>query len=362
MSPPDDPDRAVARELRLRGDPPPVVRLSRRAVALSLAAAGVAIASVTGWAVSHHPRPHIAPTPAPAPPEARPPERLASLPKDYASLPAGVPRLGPPLPGDLGRPIVAAGGGGGATSTDPQAQQRETERRQARASRLFATAAPAASLPAPSVPSSEAAAAVAVDTVSAGASIPPASPYLLPAGTTIRAALITGLRSGLPGLVTAQVTEDVHDGVSGRWRLIPRGSRLLGAYDNRVAFGQSRVLLTWSRLILPDGRAVDLGKEPATDAQGYAGLEDRVDHHWHQLFGAAAVTLGLAAAGELGRDSDEDGLAEAMRRALTDTTSDVGARVVGRSLDVAPTLTVRPGFPVRVLLTRDLVLEPWSGP
>src|SRR5690606_31704041 len=136
-------------------------------------------------------------------------------------------------------------------------------------------------------------------------------------------------------------------------------SRVLGAYENKVAFGQDRVLVTWSRLILPDGRSVDLGALPATDALGFARPHDRVERHWGRVLGGAAISLVLSAASRLGERTDEEALLTALRRGGSDVAEQVGARLVDRSLDVQPTLVVRPGHAVRLVLTRDLRLEAW---
>ena len=120
----------------------------------------------------------------------------------------------------------------------------------------------------------------------------PVSPYQLMAGTVIAASLVTGLNSDLPGFVIAQVTEHVYDTVSGRHLLIPQGSRLVGKYDNIVAFGQERALVVWQRIILPDGSSIVIDNLPATDTGGYAGLADEVDlHTWKLLKGVALATV-----------------------------------------------------------------------
>jgi type IV secretory pathway VirB10-like protein len=349
-----DPDRAIARELRLRAPAPAAVRLSRRAVAVTCAGAALIVAGVTGWALTarHGPAPQAVSQP---PPLARPPEGLERLPRDYAGLPSDVPKLGPPLPGDLGGPILAAASPAVGSASYPAVTSErpaETERRQALASRLFAASA--------STPrAATAAAASASVSIAAPARPLTGSPHLI-AGSTISAALVTGIRSDLPGPVVAEVTEDARDSLTGREVVVPKGSRLIGAYDSRVTFGQSRVLLTWSALILPDGQAVDLGKTAAVDDGGYAGLQDRVDRHWGQLFAASLVSLGVSAAGQLGRTGNDD-IVRALRNGVSDTAAEVGGRIVGRSLEVQPTLTVRPGYPVRVLLTRDLSVSPGGG-
>ena len=198
-------------------------------------------------------------------------------------------------------------------------------------------------------------------TVSAEALQDPISPYTVQAGAVIAAAMVTGLRSDLPGQITAQVTENVYDSPTGRILLIPQGSRLIGQYDAEVAFGQSRALLVWNRLILPNGRSIVLERQPGADASGYAGLEDEVDNHWGQLFRGAVLSTLLSIGAEAGASSDESDLLQAIRRGGSDSISQTGRQIVGRSLDIQPTITIRPGFPVRVIVTRDLVLEPYGA-
>lgn len=124
-------------------------------------------------------------------------------------------------------------------------------------------------------------------------------PYILQAGAVIPAALITGIRSDLPGQITAQVTENVYDSPTGSLLLIPQGTRIIGQYDDDVTFGQRRVLLVWNRLILPGGRSIVLERLPGADASGYAGLEDCVDYHWWDLMRAAGLSTLLAVGAEL---------------------------------------------------------------
>ena len=175
----------------------------------------------------------------------------------------------------------------------------------------------------------------------------------------IPAALITGLRSDLPGQVTAQVTEDVYDSPTGKVLLIPQGARLVGQYDARISFGQSRALLVWTRLIMPNGRSIALERQLGVDAEGYASLEDEVDNHWGMLFTAAILSTVLSVGSEAGTSNSENNLAQAIRQGASQSFNQVGEQVVGRSLHVQPTITIRPGFPVRVTVTHDLVLEPY---
>lgn len=196
-------------------------------------------------------------------------------------------------------------------------------------------------------------------TVSSDRLTAPASRYVLQAGAVIPAALVTGVRSDLPGQITAQVTENIYDSPTGRFLLIPQGSRLIGVYDSQIAFGQSRVLLAWSRLILPDGRSIVLERQPGADAAGYSGLEDEVDHHWLRLAGAAALSTILGVGIQLGTTGDENALIQALRRGGAQNLNQTGQQIVGRNLNIQPTLTIRPGFPVRVIITRDLILGPY---
>jgi type IV secretory pathway VirB10-like protein len=390
------PESAIARDLRLRAAPASVTRLSRKVLIALGATASLAIVGAVGWAMAQKPQGRgqgeLYQTGGQQPPDA-----MAALPSDYANTTAAAdtPKLGPPLPGDLGRPMLAAGQTGtsplaspppNATATpDPAQQQLGQERDAARTSRLFTgegaaregaaaqdlAAAAAQSPPPPPAPASPPAnlagqagnlaflsAPADRQTVSTERVQAPASPYVVQAGTVIPAALITGLRSDLPGQITAQVTENVYDSPTGRYLLIPQGARLIGDYDSQVAFGQSRVLLAWTRLILPGGRSIVLDKQPGADVAGFAGLEDGVDHHWKQLFSAALLSTLLGVGAEAGASQSDSQILEALRQGAANSMNQVGQQVVGRSLDVQPTLTIRPGFPVRVMVTRDLVLEP----
>ena len=189
----------------------------------------------------------------------------------------------------------------------------------------------------------------------------PASPYQLMAGTVIAASLVTGLNSDLPGFVIAQVTENVFDTVSGRHLLIPQGSRLVGKYDNIVAFGQERALVVWQRIILPDGSSIVIDNLPATDTGGYAGLADQVDFHtWKLLKGVALATV-LGVGSELAFGSSDSDLVKALQQSTQATTNRAGQRLIERQLNVQPTIKVRPGWPLRVIVHKDIVLRPYRG-
>ena len=329
-------------------------------------------------------------------------DSLASAPKDYGQI----PKLGPPLPGDLGRPILSAQQRGvdvqapaigtrapgprsaGANAAQAARQRVAQERDAARTSKLFlnsSAGSESASAGGSAAPNSL---GLAAGTSSQVAAAPPAasddeqsgkraflsaevdrrrasvqrletlsSPYTLQAGSVISAALITGIRSDLPGQITAQVTVNVYDSPTGRLLLIPQGSKLVGEYDSQVSFEQNRVLLAWTRLILPDGSSVVLERQPGADAAGFAGLQDGTNYHWGGIAKAALLSTILGIGAQVGGSSDSD-LVRAVRQGTSDTVSQTGQQIVRRQLNIQPTLTIRPGYPVRVIVTHDLVLAP----
>ena len=190
----------------------------------------------------------------------------------------------------------------------------------------------------------------------------PASPYQLMAGTIIAASLVSGLNSDLPGFVIAQVTEHVYDSATGRFLLIPQGTRLIGKYDSVVAYGPERALVVWQRLILPDGSSVVIDNLPATDTGGYAGLTDEVDQHtWKLLKGIALATV-LGVGNSLAFSSANSDLVKALRESTGQTTNRAGQRLIERDLNVQPTITIRPGWPLRVIVHKDLILKPYRQP
>jgi len=161
--------------------------------------------------------------------------------------------------------------------------------------------------------------------------------------------------------VIAQVTENVFDSATGRFLLIPQGARLIGSYDSVVAFGQRRALLVWQRIILPDGASIQLDNLPATDAAGYAGLADQVDFHTWQLLKGVALSTLLGVGTELNLGDGESDLVRAIRQSTQQSASQAGQQIVGKQLDVQPTLRIRPGWPLRVIVHKDLILRPWRA-
>jgi type IV secretion system protein VirB10 len=190
--------------------------------------------------------------------------------------------------------------------------------------------------------------------------VSPRSPYQVMAGNLIPASLVTGLNSDLPGQVIGQVTENVYDTVTGQHLLIPQGSRLMGRYDSVIAFGQSRALVVWTRLILPNGDSIQLDNLPGSDGQGFAGLKDKVDKHTWQFIKGAALSSLLSIGSELASD-DGDRLTRALQNAGQDTANIAGQRIIDRNLNVQPTLKVRQGWRFNVIVSRDLILKPYGA-
>lgn len=393
---PPNPD--IREQLRLRPEPARVTRLSRKVLIGLGGVASVAILGTLIWALDIRRRGNEQPSELFTTENRSTADGLQTLPKDYS----GVPKLGPALPGDLGRPILRAQEQGKSViapeirtpRVDAEEQRRLAEIEAARVAKLFTDtrgrinaarqgAGPGNSI-ADTVPgSTPPAEQLAVDpgsaqnmqdrklafvnaepdrrTVSPDRIVEKASPYVVQAGTIIPAALISGIRSDLPGQITAQVTENVYDSPTGSYLLIPQGARLIGQYDSQVTFGQSRVLLVWNRLIMPNGTSIALERQQGADTEGFSGLEDEIDHHWGQLFRAAALTTLLGIGSNLGSSSNESDIAKAIRESAQDSLSNVGQQIVRNQLNVQPTLTIRPGFPVRVIVNRDLILNPYDA-
>ena len=190
---------------------------------------------------------------------------------------------------------------------------------------------------------------------------PPSSPYELQAGTVIPAALITTINSDLPGRVIAQVTAPVFDSVTGNHLLIPQGARLIGTYDSETVYGDTRVFLKWDRIVMPNGWSLDLGQMEATDPSGASGLTDKTDNHLDRLGGAIALSAVLSILANEAEGDDDRSFTRSVGDAAAQEAARAGGRIVDRDLNLKPTLRVRPGAPVRVLVTRDLVLEPYQG-
>lgn len=389
------PPKVDPETLAIRARPARAIRF-RRGVIIGIAALGSTSLVAVAWIAL---KPQVFTAVADRQELSEPSNRAATdalngLPASYGDT----PKLGPPLPGDLGRPILehqramaTEAGVGTDPSAQAAAQQRErmlAELRAARESGVLIQSRSAGSPPVPpATPPSDAAiggepAKLALDpdrdpnaqgrkadfvgALDARGDINPhrltaaPSPYILSAGSVISASLITGLRSDLPGLVTAQVTSQVYDSPTGRVLLIPQGARLIGSYDSVVAFGQKRALIVWQRIMLPDGSSLRIDNVPAADASGYAGLQDKVDFHtWALLKGVALATL-LGVGSELTVSGESD-LVQAIRESTQQNASRAGDQLTSRNLSIQPTITIRPGATVRLIVHKDLILAPWHG-
>lgn len=275
----------------------------------------------------------------------RPPmETLSGLPKSYAD----VPQLGPPLPGDLGGPLLeaqkanlaanpesadAAAGPTPAPRADPETQTRTSGLFVSVSQKLPIAEALKLEKPVPTVQTATASKVVA--------------------GTVIAATLITGLNSDLPGIVLAQVTETVFDSRTGQQVVVPMGSRLIGRYERATGARQQRINVRWDKLVLPDGRTLALKDSVAADEAGFVGLKDRVDYHPAALAKGLGLSAILALA-DTRAEGEEGELTRAIREAAGRTFNHTGQRIVQQAVDAPATITVRPGWQVRIILTDDL--------
>jgi len=406
--PETDPPKLDPEALVLRARPRPAVRFKRNLLVVVAAFGCLAIFGVV-WIALKTPslRSGFGGDDETRIGHAATPDGLSGLPSNYAQLAKPKAELGPPLPGDLGPPVVerekqlGVNAGGEPFRPNPEEDAARAERlrlaqqaRQAREAGVFfqiarhdAAAAHAESAGAPVGTRAEEPSPSAnrltldperdqnnqqrkidFETQAAARSIyndhalqTPASPYQLMAGTIIAASLLTGVNSDLPGMVVAQVTEAVYDTATGRILLIPQGSRLIGSYDSVVAFGQSRALLIWQRIVMPDGSSIQLDNLPATDAAGYAGLEDEVDYHtWTLLKGVVMSTL-LGVGSQATFGSSQNNLVQAIQQSTEESTNQAGQRLVEKDLEVQPTITIRPGFTLRAIVRKDLILRPYGG-
>src|SRR5215472_17526374 len=375
-------------DMRLRPERPRVTRLSRTVLLCAAAAVAIVVSGGLIWSLSQNGAESKTADEVYSTDNKQTPDGLAALPHDYSDYKA-VPPLGRTLP-----PTAVAAterGVPAARALEAGDDHLARESEAARTSDVFFNATKASELSglpfsAPAVPQPSPGAAGAAPatpalsdfawtngqsqklgfvnafgdspTVSEHRLERPASRYVLQAGAVIPAALITGIRSDLPGQVTAQVTERVYDSPTGKYLLIPQGSKLVGTYDSQISFGQDRVLLVWTRLIMPNGRSIVLERQSGADTQGFAGRVDGVDYHWLRLFAAAALSTVLGVGSELGASNNDNAIVQALREGSSNSLNQTGQQLVRRNLNIQPTITIRPGFPVRVIVNRDLVLPP----
>lgn len=189
---------------------------------------------------------------------------------------------------------------------------------------------------------------------------PPINEFELKTGTVIPSMLVSEINSDLPGDIVAQVSQNVYDSATGTHVLVPQGSKLFGRYDSQVAFGQQRLLVTWQRLIFPNGHTLELDGMPGHDQSGQSGLADRVNNHYGRIFGFGLLTSMLSAGYQLSQPaqqttfdvpSDQQVAAAAVGRQM----AQIGIEIARRNLRVQPTLEVRKGYRLNVMVNKDVV-------
>ena len=189
------------------------------------------------------------------------------------------------------------------------------------------------------------------------------SPYELRAGFVMPATLISGINSELPGQIIGQVSQNIYDTATGKNKLIPQGSRLIGQYSSETQFGQSRVLIAWNRIIFPDGKALDIGSMPGSDSSGYSGFNDKTNNHYMRIFTSALLMSGVTAAVSLSTDrnqqkQDANGntntVSGALSQALGQQLGGVAANLIQKNMNTSPTLEIRPGYRFNVVVMKDI--------
>ena len=185
----------------------------------------------------------------------------------------------------------------------------------------------------------------------------PSSPYELRSGFIIPGTLISGINSELPGEIVAQVSQNVYDTATGRYLLIPQGTRINGKYSSEVSFGQARIMIAWERIIFPDGKALDIGGMPGTDSAGYSGFNDKVNNHYLRIFGSAVLLSGISAGITYNQDkysSDDKSARGALSEALGQQLGQTAMQMINKNMNVSPTLEIRPGYRFNIVVTKDI--------
>lgn len=189
----------------------------------------------------------------------------------------------------------------------------------------------------------------------------PLSPYTVFAGAVLPGVMITGINSDLPGQIEGQISQNVYDTVTGQHLLLPQGTKVLGAYDSRITYGQSRVLVVWTRLIRPDGSNIDLEGMPGVDMSGYAGEPGKVDRHLTRLLNAVLLGSLIQAGTSAGTSYTNPSFADLAREGAGQGVNEATQQIVRKELNIQPTITVTPGTRFNVFTTKDMILPPYEG-
>lgn len=190
----------------------------------------------------------------------------------------------------------------------------------------------------------------------------PRSPYTLFAGTILPCVLTQGINSDLPGEISCMISQNVYDTVTGRHLLVPQGTKVIGTYDSRVAYGQERVLVVWTRLLRPDGSTLSLEGMPGVDLSGYAGLTGHVNNHYLRLLAGVVLgsILGASAQIAVGANSQNPSFAQLAIQGAGQNINEAGQQITRKNLNIQPTIEVPPGGRLNIFATKDLILPPWT--
>lgn len=192
---------------------------------------------------------------------------------------------------------------------------------------------------------------------------PQLTPYEIRVGTIIPAVMISGINSDLPGDIIAQVSQDVRDSKTGRYILIPQGSKLIGKYDSQIAMGQERVMIAWYRIQFPDASTLDLDNMGAVDLAGYAGMKDQVNNHTWRIFKNAFLLSMIGAGTQIAigdSSNDENSPINVTKSEMGRQFGQLGTEMIRRNMNIQPTLEIRPGYRFNVMVNKDIILTPYK--
>uniref|UniRef100_UPI00261DF41C TrbI/VirB10 family protein n=2 Tax=uncultured Vibrio sp. TaxID=114054 RepID=UPI00261DF41C len=174
----------------------------------------------------------------------------------------------------------------------------------------------------------------------------------------------SAINSDTPNNLVAQVSQNVYDSATGGAILIPQGTQLYGTYDSRVAYGQRRLPVTWSRVNFPDGTKLDLGGMSSMDTTGQGGLTGKVNNHFWKLFGQATLLggiSGLAQAGvSSGSDSNGRTSSEAVADGVTQQYAQAGSELIQKNMNVQPTIEIDNATAFFIMVSQDIILPPYQ--
>ena len=400
------PEKAAA--LTGHSPAPRVKRFSRKALA-AMSIVGAGIVAATLWVGLQPPKLKLAPPPDTVAKSPALGDASNTLPSNYEDA-AAVPKLGPAGSGDFrsGTGATSAGSGQPLTPLQQYLQQRELDRIKredsARGANVGFTGAdaggggPAGPIPVRGTIDPTAALsdrlldAASRSMPAAGGSSGrdednrqddknsfadkdrntdfdlhrgvqyPKSPYTMFAGTIVPCIMTQGVNSDLPGQIGCMVSQNIYDTVTGKYLLLPQGTKAMGTYDSRVAYGQSRVLVVWTRLVRPDGSAIALEGMPGTDLSGYAGLTGRVNNHYGRLLSGVVLgsIIGAGAQVAAGANAQNPSFGQLAVQGAGQNINQAGQQITRKNLNIQPTIEVTPGDRLNIFATKDLILPPYQ--